>query len=162
MVLDPLNAIGLASNLIQFIEFSRKLLSESRQIYASRKGASVRHLELADAIETLISVDNRVKEALESKGSSLTADEQELKRLCENSRIITNDLKATLDRLTLFSSKHRRWASFRQAWRNVLSRDEIRHLLDRTQESRQQLDTHILICLRYDLKLAYCTWLTFI
>jgi hypothetical protein len=40
MVLDPLSAIGLAGNIVQFVDFSYKLFSQTQEIYSSATGAS--------------------------------------------------------------------------------------------------------------------------
>ena len=44
--MDPIAAIGFAANILQFINFGCKLVSESQQIYNSVEGASVETLEL--------------------------------------------------------------------------------------------------------------------
>jgi len=40
MVLDPLSAIGLARNIVQFVDFSFKLIAETRDIYHAATGAT--------------------------------------------------------------------------------------------------------------------------
>ena len=49
MVFDPVNAIGLASNLVQLVNFGLRLLCESRQTCVSAAGSSMQHVELDDA-----------------------------------------------------------------------------------------------------------------
>ena len=42
MVLDPLTAIGLAGNIVQFVDFSSKIVGKANKIYESVDGASTR------------------------------------------------------------------------------------------------------------------------
>lgn len=37
--MDPLTALGLASNIVQFVDFASKLISQSHEIYQSADGA---------------------------------------------------------------------------------------------------------------------------
>ena len=147
--MDPLSAVGLAGNILQLIDFSRKLLSDSRQIYESAQGASVKHFESASAAETLIKLDKKIQESFRAKTGNLTVDEQELRRLCENCRRAALDLVTALNRFKLTNTKHRMCGSVWLAFTSNLRKDEIGDLLGRLQESRQQLDSHVLACLRY-------------
>ena len=106
MVFDPVNAIGLASNLVQLIDFGRKLLCESCQIYVSTAGASARYVELRDAAETLLRLDSNIAHSLQSKEKALTVGDQELRRLWGNCHIIALKLLATLDQLRVTRNKH--------------------------------------------------------
>ena len=148
MVFDPVSAIGLAGTLVQLIDFGRKLLCESHQIHASPTGVSSRNEELENAAQTLLSLDGNVEHSLQSKGRATSANDQELRRLGQNCHLISLELLTTLDKLRVAGSKHRKWRSFQQAFKSVLSNDEINDLLRRMQESRQQLDSHMLACLR--------------
>jgi len=56
MVLDPLSAIGLAGNIVQFVDFSFKLVTETRSIYHSTSGVTTENVLLsaiADDIQKL-------------------------------------------------------------------------------------------------------------
>lgn len=44
--MDPLTALSLAGNIVQFVEFSSKLLKEGHSLYKSRTGALAIHEEL--------------------------------------------------------------------------------------------------------------------
>jgi hypothetical protein len=41
MVLDALTAVGLVGNVVQFVDFSCKLFSQTRRIYNSSSGVSI-------------------------------------------------------------------------------------------------------------------------
>ncbi|ERS98115.1 hypothetical protein HMPREF1624_04895 [Sporothrix schenckii ATCC 58251] len=52
-MLDPLTALGLATNIVQFVDFGLKLFSTSIEIAQSAKGATSLNLELEHAYTTL-------------------------------------------------------------------------------------------------------------
>ncbi|KIH87280.1 hypothetical protein SPBR_04584 [Sporothrix brasiliensis 5110] len=52
-MLDPLTALGLATNIVQFVDFGLKLFSTSIEIARSAKGATSLNLELEHAYTTL-------------------------------------------------------------------------------------------------------------
>ena len=47
--MDPLSALGLASNIIQITEFTGKLISQSKEIYRSADGTLSEHAILEEA-----------------------------------------------------------------------------------------------------------------
>lgn len=51
--LDPFTALGLAGNLVQFVDFLYKLLSESKSLYASSIGASAENIILETVAKDL-------------------------------------------------------------------------------------------------------------
>ena len=44
--MDPFSALGLASNVVQFMEFGTKLISASLELYNSKDGTSSPNSEL--------------------------------------------------------------------------------------------------------------------
>lgn len=53
MVLEPLSAISLAGNVVQFIDLCSKLLAEGWELYRSSAGATALNLELEKTAESL-------------------------------------------------------------------------------------------------------------
>jgi len=51
--MDPFSAIGLAGNIVQFVDFGCKLFSQTREIYSSATGAS-RQIDDADTIARVL------------------------------------------------------------------------------------------------------------
>jgi hypothetical protein len=45
-MLDPLTALSLAGNIVQFVDFSTKLLAKGHELYKSADGTSVGYSEL--------------------------------------------------------------------------------------------------------------------
>lgn len=51
--MDPLSSVGLASNILQFVEFSVKLVGKGVEIYSSADGAPVQHADLRASLDNL-------------------------------------------------------------------------------------------------------------
>jgi hypothetical protein len=52
MALDAISAIGLAANILQFVDIIAGLLSDAKEIYHSAKGATTENIELQSLAET--------------------------------------------------------------------------------------------------------------
>jgi hypothetical protein len=73
--MDPITALGLAANVLQFIDFATKLFAVSREIY--RSGESVRSLHLGLIVDDLESVTRKLKRSGSPEtGSSLDEDDK--------------------------------------------------------------------------------------
>jgi hypothetical protein len=60
MVLDPFSALGLASNIVQFIDFGCKLLSTGRELHNSTDGVLESNIELEVITKDLIDLDEKL------------------------------------------------------------------------------------------------------
>lgn len=178
--MDPLSALSVAGNVIQFIDFSCKLISSGQKLYSSANGTLVENLELeaiaesilqlyvkvkdslgtASAVPTLVRLNRRGKEA--STGIWSSKDEKEEERLihtinennnsirtvCEQCVNVAIELVEALERLKVHGT-NRKWKAFRQALRSIWDDKKIDGLVQRLQKLRAQLDSSILVALRY-------------
>ena len=150
MVLDPLTALGIASNAAQLAEFSSRLISRGHQIYKSADGALTENLELEAITNGLLKLNYTLSNSLEANElrRSLSDDERGLRTICEGCEGVAIELINALRNLKV-GGKNRKWKSFRQALKTIRSTDEIDDLTRRLEGYRKQLDTHILVSLRY-------------
>ncbi|KAF2180628.1 hypothetical protein K469DRAFT_455391, partial [Zopfia rhizophila CBS 207.26] len=58
--METLAAIGLVGNIIQFVQFSCKLISESAQLYGSGEGALVLNSDIEAVTKDLVSLNNKL------------------------------------------------------------------------------------------------------
>jgi hypothetical protein len=63
-MLDPITAIGVAGNIVQFVDFAIKLLSKSKEIYQSADGASVEYRSLEAIAANLSRMTDRLRKDL--------------------------------------------------------------------------------------------------
>jgi len=171
--MDPLTALGLASNIVQFVDFASKLISQSHEIYQSADGALEDNLALEHVAKNLSRLGGELKskradiktgrEALArerewakkdgrviSSPEKVTAAGKQLQQLSKECSAVSNELLQELEKLKI-KGPHKRWESFRQALNSVWSQEKIRALETRLEGIRKQLDTTLLVCLRYDI-----------
>ena len=162
MVLDPLTALGLTSNLLQLVDVSIKLVSKGRSIHGSAHGTLVENSELelvANDLARLISqtaADSAKVSGLPQK--EIGSLENAFGELSRSSGDVAEELLQKLEKLKV-EGKHRRWKSFRQALKSVWTREEINALANRLANLRAQLDSRILFSLRSIILLRYITGL---
>ncbi|EHK42170.1 hypothetical protein TRIATDRAFT_146839, partial [Trichoderma atroviride IMI 206040] len=136
---DPLSALGLASNIVQFISFGSTLLSKGLEIHKSADGALVKYSELEAITMNL----EELSRGLGRRYEPTTQTSQQLQNLCQGCRTVITELLEALQNLKA-DSKHSRWNSFRQALASVWSQDKIQGLLGRLDTYRQQIDITLL------------------
>lgn len=146
--MDPLSALGLASNIIQFVQFASKLIAESQEAYDSIDGVSQRNANLESIASSLIGLHQQLaKDAYRAPGVELSAAEAQLQRLVTESVEISEELIRIVRGLKS-DRGNKRWKSVRHAIITAWKQKDIAALQARLNEIRQQLDTALLICLR--------------
>lgn len=148
--MDPLTALGLASNIIQLISFTSDLVSKGREIYKSADGSLVAHLELETIAKSLQDLSTDLPTRLKRK-NSLTKTEKQLRDLCEGCNEVSIELIEAIHRLKA-AGNHKKWNSFRQALNSVWNDDKIDILSKRLENYRSQLDTTLLVSLREQIQ----------
>jgi len=137
--MDPLTALSLAGNIIQFVDFGYKIFSSSRELYTSKNGV----LTGAEELE-YVTLDLRATMSNLSRGDSFG---KEFDRVCEDAVKVADELLGRLDGLKV-EGKFRGWNSFRQAVMIAFSGDEINDLKTRLSDLSKTVDTHLLVSLR--------------
>jgi phage terminase small subunit len=121
--MDPLTALGLASNIVQFVDFTSKLISATHSLYESTSGAKSEHLELETLAKTLRSLADDA--APPSQGmTNFSTEDATLIDLGNRCRDVSDELLAVLQSLRVKGS-HRGWKSFVQALRSEWKQKEI-------------------------------------
>lgn len=159
MPLDPLTALGVASNIIQCVHFTIGLFSKTHEIYRSADGALVenRDLELigenlAGLTKTLRNdLDDHLSSAIipDSKCNIETRDTAALRAINIKCSEVAVELLGVLNKLKV-GAKHSKWKSFRKALKSVWDKDKIQMVLAELSRCRAALDTELLLSLRYE------------
>ncbi|KAF4637877.1 hypothetical protein G7Y89_g222 [Cudoniella acicularis] len=159
--MDPISALSLASNVIQFVDFGCKLISHSRQLYKSIDGALsdkvlVEFLALdLDSLTTNLHKSLRENQPVDAKGytEEYSDDDLALDDLCRRCHFIVKKLISRLDRLKVQgSSSHRNWESFKKALRASWSREEMDSLAAQLNDVRSEIEFRVLMSFRGSLK----------
>ncbi|KAF2175016.1 hypothetical protein K469DRAFT_756484 [Zopfia rhizophila CBS 207.26] len=89
--METLAIIGLVGNIVQFVDFSGKLIAKSTELYRSSEGALLENIDAETATNHLVLLNNKLQD------TATTASDEALKRLCESCKSTANELLAALD-----------------------------------------------------------------
>ena len=151
--MEALAAVGLASNVLQFISFAQDLVSTSKQISRNADGALVENLELEAITKNLDRLGSGLLVRVRHDDAD-TKEDEELRKLCEGCRYISGLLIERLKSLKVNSKLSgtvgRQWASFRQALNSVMNAEEIAELERRLDRYQKAINSALLASLRYE------------
>ncbi|RWA08934.1 hypothetical protein EKO27_g6160 [Xylaria grammica] len=131
--MDPFSALGLAANIIAFVDFSWKLLSSTREIYKIGEGSTSDTKFLHIIVQDIQSYNGRLV-ASHATNAALRGI------ITKANELSTKLLKAT-EKLT--SSEKSRWGSFVVALRGVLGQKEINILTTQLEGLQKSVVAHI-------------------
>ena len=153
--MDPLTAISLASAIVQFVDFSSKLIAEGHQIYQSIEGASRANSRTEDITnhinslnKHLLQPDRRYSQTRVSSGS-----ETALRDLATACKTVADDLLHLLEELKV--DKHsqgakRKLETFRKAvlTQNPKNKDKIKSLEDQLDKIQKQINRRLVTMIK--------------
>jgi hypothetical protein len=163
-MLDPLTALSLAGNIIQFVDFACKLFSKGWEIYDSAAGLSVGDQQLETIANDLRDISNRFKDPIQSH-LNICSDQLEPRQKTDTKLIemstqctsVANELIRALEELRLsdLNHKNRRWKSARHAFKSLWKKEKICAIVDQLQTLRAEWNFHILVSLRWVLSRTF-------
>jgi len=136
--MDPLSALGLASNVVQFVQFAVSLVNGTREIHSSAVGASDSSQRL-DGIYTTLSkfgkaLGARSRRGTEEKPSVHAQALEDMAAGCQQ------DCNALLELVHRFrvrpGSKAKWWRSFQKMMLETWSQSEVEKLKQRISDSQ--------------------------
>jgi hypothetical protein len=150
--MEPLSALSLAGNVVQFIDFGITLLSGALRLYKSPSGA----LPVNDEIELI--TDDLKALIVKLKGSdyATTLPDDGLQRIsfgkiCEGATEVAEELLRRLSKLKLRDGNQGKFiSSIQQAVKTCWKEKEINELLKRLKNFKEALETRVLFSLRSD------------
>jgi len=140
--MEALVAIGLVGNIIQFVDFSGKLITKSIELYHSYDGALAENVDIETATKHLTVLVKKLKDDAIITGDGAL---QNLSLACQKAAI---DLLVALDKVKV-KNRQQKWESIRKALRSVWSNEEIRELEQRLAKFKEELNLHVVVQLRY-------------
>jgi len=146
MMLDPMSALSL----VEFVEFSSKIISKGCRIYLSADGALPKNLELEVITNQLSQLTKKIRHSdIPSDEKDLGDEEKSLQIMSHECSKIADELLKRLEKLKVKSdAKHRGWKSLRQALKSVWSKEELNELSERLDRFRNQLQFRILASMK--------------
>ena len=132
-MMDPFSALALAGKILDFVDFTWKLVSETREVYKSLEGSG-ENVRLLDTIsEDIRNHNNAITESVPD--SSL----QEIIRDCTK---INKGLQDALDNLKV-KGKQAKWESFVVALKGVWRQGKIDKLYSNVARLQGRIAAHI-------------------
>jgi len=139
---DPLAALGLAANIVQFVDFSHRLLSESKALYNSATGSSADNV----VIET-VATDLHLLNAKFTTRSAVGAIPDSMRNLASQCKDHAIEILDVLDKIKV-KRPHKKWKSFPQAVRSIWKKEEIEELVRRMERLRNEMHFRLQIMMR--------------
>lgn len=136
--MDPVTAVGLASAILTFIDFSWDVISGAAEVYRSPDGALDEDARLGDVIDDLHLITEDLGQHLPGRSKL----DRSLKRLVENCRDDSKELQSVLQNVSL-SGERTLWKSLKTSWASRLKSDQVKKLKGRLQDSRSEILVHL-------------------
>lgn len=140
--MDPLSALALAGNVLQFIEFTTKLLSTGAEVYKSATGTVNANLALEDISQQLSSLSSRL--CIGEGNTRGSASEIALRSIADLCNADCARLLSVLNDLKIKDGSQRGWKSFRVALKLAWKDEhEIEKLMSRLKDRQLMMTLHI-------------------
>jgi hypothetical protein len=146
MVLDPLSALSLAGNVVQFIDFCSSILSERRRIYQSGAESS-ENIALKSVADSLRDFSARFKINPQNYGQTDMRD-QKLSAVLVSCEGVASELLQAAQCVKPQDGPHKKWSSFRQAIASVWQKEKLLGMKSRLSFLREQITLHIVSSVR--------------
>ncbi|ORY13035.1 hypothetical protein BCR34DRAFT_613592 [Clohesyomyces aquaticus] len=144
-IMDPITAVSLAGNIVQFIDFAYKLITGAKNIAQSAAGRSTEHEEVDIIAESVLELNQNMAclSSAYRNVKSLSGREKTLLDLRQGCVKIGNELKKNLDDLQV-SGSHKRWKSVGAALLWIMKDSKIKDLEKRLLGLQRQIDSHLI------------------
>jgi hypothetical protein len=146
--MDPLTWLAIAGNVVQFIDFSFKIYSDTRQLYEDDRLQV--HEQTRNAISDLSKFSREMSRLIrvERDTSGLTENEKELEIICKECSKFADDMVARLRKFDA-SKKNEVLRSVGLVLKSMWSSKELVEAEKNLARYRDMLNTRLLGSLRY-------------
>lgn len=139
MVLDPFSSLSLAGNILQFIDFGFKLVSEAKEIHTSTNGTSSQHDSWDEYSQQLIHITSSLEDASSTGANVYQSD---LMDLCGNCADLAKIIQEHLRALKQIGPRTL-WKSFVQAMKQTGRETLLNLLCDRLRKLQSLLSLRL-------------------
>lgn len=136
--MEALVAVGLASNILQFVDFAKSIVSDAKKFYENASGAKDEYQDAEGYAQRVQRLAAQVAMPQAPYGGGISVEEKELKELGERCSQIANELLEATRGVT--ATSHKDWVqSARKAVKASLSSSQIKSLQGRLDRISQEL-----------------------
>ena len=132
--MDPVSAIGLASSILTFVEFSSKLVKGIYEVAGSANGVTEENAHIGVVMQDLEDVTDAIE--VDFKGSS--KQEKDLIKLASKCAVLSRDLQKTLKSVKV-QRGNVRWQTIKAAWKTLTKKDKIENMEKTISQYRDEL-----------------------
>jgi hypothetical protein len=149
-MLDPMTALSLAGNIVQFVDFSCTVISRSKELSNSVHGTTQYTLNYEIVTRDLLKVSENLQDgvATASVDSSKNEADQALEDICNGCIFLSEKMLRRLEYLKVQNDAGRR-TIFGRALKSVWSQRELEEMARQLATYRQQLELHVLLSFRW-------------
>ncbi|KAF7925040.1 uncharacterized protein EAE98_007128 [Botrytis deweyae] len=154
-MMNPLDALSLAGTIIQFVDFSSKVLAGTNELYKSGAEALAVHQQLGLVVDDLTKMSKRLSDSywgLSGMGVVSTPSDDAFMFICRDASELSIELSNKLNSLKLTATgKRRKWETVKQALKSVWTEKDLTALTNRLALLRDSIQMHIVVDLRDQL-----------
>lgn len=137
--MEALAAVGLAGNIVQFIDFSCTLFSQAKAVHHSQSGVTKGAQDLEAITNSLLDFSARLEKGLETQHQRGTpTTQQDLKDLAKGCHDTAKELVDLLQTIRAKKADSK-WHSFRASLAGLVKENEINDLEKRLNNYRSQI-----------------------
>lgn len=133
--MEAVAAIGLAANILQFIDFGTRILSKGKEIYTSTDGTLKENI-------TIEAVVNHLKDSLARLQGYTALRSVAAQKLQDECGILINEILNALDKVKV-KGPPSKWKSLRKALKSVRSKGQIEQWLRQLESLRNEYNTEL-------------------
>ena len=147
-MVDPIAALGVVGNVLQFVQFASEVISEGKRIYRSGDGTATDNHDLEIVTSDLVLLQSKIAKSTEgSLSNGAPSEEVALRKICEVANELATKLLQKLNSVKA-EGRHRRWDSFRQALKTVWCQKDIDRMAERLLKVQNDLQLQVLVGLK--------------
>jgi hypothetical protein len=153
--MDPITAFSIAGTVVQFVDFSCKILTTTKELYKSSSGTvslfqnfELVATDLCQLSQRLSNFKHKMTSGGEGCSSQSVEADNTLYRLCAESSAISSELLTRFNKLRV-QGNSTKFKSFSKAVKSVFSESDIQETMRRLSEVRAAIQMHLLVDLRY-------------
>lgn len=154
--MDPLTALGLGANVLQFIDFVGRLISVGREVAESQTGATIENADLEAISRSLVWLNGRVMSSINEQADysrvsqSLSNTMRDIDSLGAACNGVAGELLDALGKLKM-GDKYAKWKGPLTALKTVWKKGQIDSLRERLDQYRATMQTALIVSLREEV-----------
>jgi hypothetical protein len=147
-MMDPLTSLSVASSVVQFVDFTFKIYSETRQLYED--GKLEVHAQASKAVKDLAGFTKEMGRSIRVDGKlrKLTENETQFEEICKDCTKLADKMTARLKEFEV-TRKGEILKSVGHVFKSMWSAKELAELEKKLERYRDMMNSRLLGSLRY-------------